>query len=132
MKTLGAIEIEAIRMLAEQGVKLSLDAVTDLSLDFGELAEHGFRVMKIPAQTMLRDFAAAGAEIHPADFSSLLARYGIDLVVSDVAAEAPVVAVREYGIKYGQGEVFSPARAIRAEAFVEATPTEAGDARVQA
>jgi len=121
VKSMGAIEVEALRSVAERGFRLSLDQITDLSLDFAELAAHGFRVVKVPADLMLRGFEEAGAEIHPADLASLLGRYGIELVATDIRTEATVLSLLDYGLKFGQGNLFSPPRPVRAEATGDAS-----------
>jgi cyclic-di-GMP phosphodiesterase, flagellum assembly factor TipF len=119
VKTMGAVEIEALRAISERGFRLSLDQISDLSLDFAELAAYGFRSVKVPSEVMLRDFEAAGAEIHPADLASLLARYGIDLIASDIRTEATVISLLDHGVRFGQGNLFSPPRPLRMDVTTE-------------
>ncbi len=67
----GPLEHEALASLAERGYRFSLDHVTDLRLEPKELADRGFRFVKVPAKMLLSRITGASSDIHPAD---LLAR----------------------------------------------------------
>ena len=76
----GPLEHEALASLAERGFRFSLDHVTDLRLEPKELADRGFRFVKVPAKMLLSRITGAVSDIHPADLADLLARSGIDLI----------------------------------------------------
>ena len=59
-------------------------------------------------------------DIHPADFSDLLGRFGIDLIAERIESETTVVDLLDYDVRFGQGFLFSPPRPVRAEALQEA------------
>ena len=59
----------------------------------------------------------AAADIHPADLSDLLGRFGIDLIAEKIESEAMVVDLLDYDVRFGQGFLFSPPRPVRAEAL---------------
>ena len=59
--------------------------------------------------------AAPITDIHPADFSDLLGRYGIDLIAEKIESEATVVDLLDYDVRFGQGFLFSPPRPVRPE-----------------
>ncbi|MEJ0075463.1 MAG: EAL domain-containing protein [Alphaproteobacteria bacterium] len=114
VRQMGPIEHECLATLAEQGFRFSMDHMTDLRVEPRELADHGFRFIKVPAALLLSRAAASG-DIHPADFSDLLGRFGIDLIAERIEGEATVVDLLDYDVRFGQGFLFSPPRPVRAE-----------------
>ena len=82
-----------------------------------ELNDRGFRFVKAPAALLLNRVGAASTDIHPADFSDLLGRFGIDLIAERIEGEATVVDLLDYDVRFGQGFLFSPPRPVRAEAL---------------
>src|SRR3954451_15802779 len=114
VRGIGPIEQECLATLAELGFRFSMDHVTDLRIEPRELADHGFRFIKVPAALLLSRAAASG-DIHPADFSDLLGRFGIDLIAERIEGESTVVDLLDYDVRFGQGFLFSPPRPVRAE-----------------
>ena len=92
-----------------------MDHVTDLRMEPRELAERGFRFVKVPASLLLARAAAPQGDIHPADFSDLLGRFGIDLIAERIESEGTVVDLLDYDVRFGQGFLFSPPRPVRTE-----------------
>ena len=116
LRGIGPIESESMAALHDCGFQFSLDNVTDLRLEPRELASRGFRFVKIPANLMLNRSSGA-SDIHPADLSDLLGRFGIDLIAEKIESEGSVVDLLDYDVKFGQGFLFSPPRPVRAEAL---------------
>lgn len=114
-RTMGPIEIESLGALASRGFRFSLDHVGDLRFEPRDLAERGFRFVKVPASLLLSRSAAAPADIHPADLAGLLNRYGISLIAEKIEHEAVVVDLLDFDLKLGQGFLFSPPRPVRPE-----------------
>jgi cyclic-di-GMP phosphodiesterase, flagellum assembly factor TipF len=114
VRAMGPIEHECLATLADQGFRFSMDHMTDLRVEPRELADHGFRFIKVPAALLLSRAAESG-DIHPADFSDLLGRFGIDLIAERIEGEATVVDLLDYDVRFGQGFLFSPPRPVRAE-----------------
>jgi cyclic-di-GMP phosphodiesterase TipF (flagellum assembly factor) len=114
VRAIGPIEQECLATLAELGFRFSMDHVTDLRIEPRELADRGFRFIKVPAALLLSRAAASG-DIHPADFSDLLGRFGIDLIAERIEGESTVVDLLDYDVRFGQGFLFSPPRPVRAE-----------------
>src|SRR5947209_4757227 len=114
VRAMGPIEQECLAALAELGFRFSMGHVADLRIEPRELAERGFRFIKVPAALLLSRAAAAG-DIHPADFSDLLGRFGIDLIAEKIEGESTVVDLLDYDVRFGQGFLFSPPRPVRAE-----------------
>jgi cyclic-di-GMP phosphodiesterase TipF (flagellum assembly factor) len=130
VRAMGPIENESLAALAERGFRFSVDNLTDLRLDARELNERGFRFVKAPAALLFNRASAASTDIHPADFSDLLGRFGIDLIAEHIETESTVVDLLDYDVRFGQGFLFSPPRPVRAEALQGASG--AGEAPVTA
>jgi cyclic-di-GMP phosphodiesterase, flagellum assembly factor TipF len=117
VRDMGPIEHESLAALAERGFRFSMDRLGDLRVEPRELTERGFRFVKAPAALLLNRIGAATANIHPADFSDLLGRFGIDLIAERIEGESTVVDLLDYDVRFGQGFLFSPPRPVRAEAL---------------
>ncbi len=117
VRSMGPIEHESLAALAERGFRFSLDNVTDLRLEPRELTERGFRFIKAPATLLLDRVSGSTTNIHPADFSDLLGRFGIDLIADRIETESTVVDLLDYDVRFGQGFLFSPPRPVRPEAL---------------
>jgi len=117
VRALGPIEHEALAALAERGFRFSIDNLTDLRVDARELNERGFRFVKAPAALLFNRISVVSTDIHPADFSDLLGRFGIDLIAEHIENESTVVDLLDYDVRFGQGFLFSPPRPVRAEAL---------------
>jgi cyclic-di-GMP phosphodiesterase TipF (flagellum assembly factor) len=121
-------ENEGLGTLMGLGFRFSMDNVGDLKFEPRDLADRGFRFIKVPATLLLGHGAAAGAsagDIHPADLTGLLSRFGIEMIVEKIEDEATVLDLLDLDVRYGQGHLFSPPRPVRAD--VLQTSTERSD-----
>jgi cyclic-di-GMP phosphodiesterase TipF (flagellum assembly factor) len=116
VRQMGPIELESLAALAERGFRFSLDNVVDLRIEPRDLASRNFRFIKIPASFLLNR-SVAQTDIHPADLSDLVGRFGIDLIADKIESEGSVVDLLDCDVRYGQGFLFSPPRPVRAEAL---------------
>jgi cyclic-di-GMP phosphodiesterase, flagellum assembly factor TipF len=117
VRGMGPMEYESLAALAERGFRFSMDNLVDLRIEPRELTARGFRFVKAPAALLLNRVGSAMANIHPADFSDLLGRFGIDLIADRIESESTVVDLLDYDVRFGQGFLFSPPRPVRAEAL---------------
>jgi cyclic-di-GMP phosphodiesterase TipF (flagellum assembly factor) len=116
---------EALAILRDQGVPLSLDRAVDLAFDARTFADLGVRFLKLPAEMMLAaaeedERRGGGYDIGVRDFASILRREGIRLVAERVEREDMVPALVDLGVPLAQGFVFAAPRAIRAEVLDQA------------
>ncbi|MEJ1156831.1 EAL domain-containing protein [Prosthecomicrobium sp. N25] len=128
LKQGGPIEFETLRSLQGLGYRFSIDQVTDLKSSFQLLADRGFRFAKISCDRLLNRMDELATDIHPADLANYFARFGIELVIDRIETEPQVVDVLDYGVRYGQGFVFSPPRPVRSEVLQTAEPEPAAAA----
>jgi cyclic-di-GMP phosphodiesterase TipF (flagellum assembly factor) len=124
-RAMGPLEQESLAALREIGFRFCMDQVTDLRMEPRELAERGVRYVKVPAPLLLSGDPLSASDIHPADLSDLLGRFGISLIADTIEAETQVVDLLDYDLRFGQGTLFSPPRPVRAEALQTAPEPEA-------
>jgi len=117
IRAMGPAEHDSLAALAARGFRFSMDNLADLAVEPRELTDRGFRFIKVPAELLLSRIAGTG-NIHPADFSDQLGRFGIDLIAERVESEARVVELLDYDVRFGQGFLFSPPRPVRQDALV--------------
>jgi cyclic-di-GMP phosphodiesterase TipF (flagellum assembly factor) len=126
-RSFGPIEQESLAALADRGFRFSMDHVTDLRFEPKDIADRGFRFLKVPAKLLLGKAAGAQSDIHPEDLADLLARFGIDLIAERIENENTVVDLLDYDVRFGQGFLFSAPRPVRAEAL-QGSAAQAGGA----
>ena len=124
LRAMGPLETEGVATLRELGFRFCMDRVTDLRMEPRDLGERGIRYVKVPASFLLDEASAAGSDIHAADLSDLLGRFGISLIAERIEGEAQVVDLLEYDVRFGQGFLFSQPRPVRAEALRGAAEAE--------
>jgi cyclic-di-GMP phosphodiesterase TipF (flagellum assembly factor) len=117
VRRFGPVELASLAALAGRGFQFSMDQVADLRFEPTELADRGFRFVKVPASLLLDQTNADVADIHPEDLSDLLARHGIELIASMIESENVVVNLLDFDVRYGQGLLFSAPRPVRQEAL---------------
>ncbi len=117
VRAMGPLEHESLAAVAALGFRFSIDNVADLRFEPRELNERGFRFIKAPAALLLNRTGAASTDIHPADLSDLLGRFGIDLIAGYIESESTVVDLLDYDVRFGQGFLFAPPRPVRADAL---------------
>lgn len=137
---MGPLEIESLRAVADLGFHFSIDNVTDLRTDFRRWSDLGFRSIKVAADRLLGRAPLVTGDIHVEDMAGHLQRQGLTLIVDRVEQEAQVIDLLDYGLTFGQGNLFSSPRQVRPEVLgagqaatsAPTRPTQAGGERVGA
>ncbi len=127
-RAMGPIESESLGAMMGCGFRFSMDHVGDLKLEPRDLADRGFRFIKVPATLLLNRIGSSAGDIHPADLSGLLLRFGIELIAERIESEGTVVDLLDFDVKYGQGYLFSQPRPVRAE-VLQGIADRSGDVR---
>ena len=97
---------EDMEMLAELGVRYSLDRVTDMDLDAGVLRRRGFKFLKVDAKRLMDP-----ASPDPLRLKRRFEEAGIKLIAERIERERDLVELLEHDIDLGQGYLFGEPRA---------------------
>ena len=117
----GPLEHESLGALRELGFTFSMDRVARLDFSAEALARLGFGFVKVDCDLLLNRSTEARAQIHGADLSRLLGRFGIELIVEKIEHEHTVIDLLEYDFSFGQGYLFSTPRPVRGD-ILESAP----------
>ncbi len=109
----GPEEMARLARLSDMGFRLSMDQVSDLTIDPHYLNQRNIRFVKIPARLLLDPHTARRRDIDPADMPVLFKRQGVDLIAEKIEDERTVVEVLEYNAGLGQGFLFGEPRPLR-------------------
>jgi cyclic-di-GMP phosphodiesterase TipF (flagellum assembly factor) len=115
VRAMSAQERECLSELAALGFRFAVDRVGDLVLDPRELAERGFRFVKIPAALLLDRAEAKASGVVASEFSDRLGRFGIDVIAESIESETTVVDLLDFDVRFGQGPLFAPPKPVRPE-----------------
>jgi cyclic-di-GMP phosphodiesterase TipF (flagellum assembly factor) len=122
---LGEGELTSLRTLGKLGFCFSLDRIAHLDLDYGALRDYFFRFIKIDAKTFLSAMDSARAPVGAADMASYLDRFDLKLIVDNVADEASIAALLDYGVELAAGDLFAVPMPVSAEMFRELDSADA-------
>ena len=75
--------------------------MSSLNLDYGALAEQHFKLIKIDAETMLRELPQLFTDIDLQDFKKVLERQGIDLVVETIETDQVLLDILDFHVDFG-------------------------------
>ncbi|MDB5441164.1 MAG: diguanylate phosphodiesterase [Caulobacteraceae bacterium] len=126
----GATEARHMARLADLGFRFSLDKVSDLDLDFQDLARSDVKFLKVGAAMLIEQLEESAGrlvlrslpDLQANDFARLTRRYGVETIVEKVENERQVVDILDLDIAYGQGHLFGEPRAIKDSVLAEADP----------
>ena len=126
----GALEARNMAKLADLGFRFSIDKVTDLDIDFLDLARCDVGFVKIGASLLLDQLQEVEGslvfkslpEFPASDYAAIARRHGVELVAEKVESERQVVDILDLDIGLGQGHLFGEPRPIRDAVLAEAQP----------
>jgi cyclic-di-GMP phosphodiesterase TipF (flagellum assembly factor) len=126
----GSLEARNMAKLADLGFRFSLDKVSDLDLDFQDLARADVGFVKIGAPFLLsqleehdnRVSLRSRPDIEARDYAALARRHDVELIAEKVESERQVVDILELDIGFGQGHLFGEPRPIRDAVLAESQP----------
>ncbi|MGD9783320.1 MAG: EAL domain-containing protein [Hyphomicrobiaceae bacterium] len=111
-----APEWATLSEMRDFGFRFALRAVTDLDMDFEELAGNGFKFVKLDAENFLAGLPAPGDAVPAGDICRYLADFGLALVVERIDDEEQRATIFGFGVLFGQGELFGGARRMKTPA----------------
>ena len=99
--------------LSRLGYRFSMDRMTELDIDFAELASHGFRYVKVEASELLT--RSDGGPNILRWLKQVIDGPGIDLIVEKIETEQTLSELLDYNINFGQGYLFGEPRLSKGE-----------------
>jgi cyclic-di-GMP phosphodiesterase TipF (flagellum assembly factor) len=129
-KARGGAEARNMARLADLGFRFSIDKVSDLDLDFQDLARADVAFVKIAAPLLIEQLQDDNGrltlksmpDLEAADLAALALRHGVELVAEKVESERQVVDILDLEIGLGQGHLFGEPRPIRDAVLAESAP----------
>jgi cyclic-di-GMP phosphodiesterase, flagellum assembly factor TipF len=101
--------------MADLGFRFSLEAVTDLDLDFEALKDAGFGFVKLDAPVFLGGLPVGTSVVPADDICSYFASLGLAVIVGRIADEDQYGQLLDAGVALGQGHLFGEARPVKAD-----------------
>jgi len=118
-RNFSVLETESMSAIHQLGFDLSMDLVVDRNINAQSMFDQGFRHLKMPVEILTADDEIEGMDIHPQDLADFTRRRGLSLIATHVETEANVVAALEYGVKFGQGQLFAAPKPVRVDLLNE-------------
>jgi cyclic-di-GMP phosphodiesterase, flagellum assembly factor TipF len=104
-----------LRDMADLGFRFSLEAVTDLDLDFEALKDAGFAFVKLDAPVFLDGLPVASGMVPASDICRHFEALGLMVIVGRIADEEQYGQLLESGVGLGHGPLFGEARPVKAD-----------------
>jgi cyclic-di-GMP phosphodiesterase TipF (flagellum assembly factor) len=109
-------EIEQhLRQLASLGFRFSVDQVSSLNIDYGDLMRHRFKYVKIDTDIMLAEVRNPSGHIAIEDIKRVVDRHGMDLIVEKIEKEPDLLELLDLRVDFGQGYLFGAPKLTRIE-----------------
>jgi cyclic-di-GMP phosphodiesterase TipF (flagellum assembly factor) len=108
-------QLKTLRSIADLGFRFSIEDITDLDMDFAELAAQGFTFAKLDAEVFLKGLPTGTGLVPSADICRHLEHSGLSLIVGKINDENARVKIVGFGAALGQGALFGSPRPVRAD-----------------
>jgi cyclic-di-GMP phosphodiesterase, flagellum assembly factor TipF len=118
-------ELANLKTLGKLGFCFSLDQVTNLDIEFAALRDHFFRFVKLDAGILLHGTDEVRAGIAAEEMTSYLDRFDLKLIVRDVADEASLERLMDYGVELAEGDLFAEPRPLSPDMLRELEDADA-------
>ena len=104
-----------LRQLASLGFRFSVDQVSSLNIDYGDLMRHRFKYVKIETDVILAEVRNPSGHIAIEDIKRVVDRHGMDLIVEKVERESDLLELLDLRVDFGQGYLFGAPKLTRIE-----------------
>lgn len=116
VRAFGPREWATLADMADLGFGFAIASVSDLDMDFEELAGRGFKFLKLDAGVFLEGLPAGEAFVPAEDICRHVAALGMSVIVGEIASEAIKARIFGFGVLFGQGALFGGPRLVKADA----------------
>lgn len=106
---------DAVSTMAEIGLRFSLEAVSDLDMDFERLKKNGFDFVKLDAEVFLRGLPLGTGNVPSTDLCRHLSSLGLAVIVGRITDERDLAKIMGFGVLFGQGMLFGAPRPVKVD-----------------
>ncbi|MEO1543987.1 MAG: EAL domain-containing protein [Pseudomonadota bacterium] len=125
VRAFGPREWATLIDMCDLGFRFAIASVSDLDMDFEDLAERGFEFLKLDAEVFLNGLRAGDGTVPASDICRYVEGLGMSVIVGRIESEDARAQVHQFGVVLGQGALFGAPRLVRAEAMMPASkPTD--------
>lgn len=121
VRSLTPAQIRTMDAIVALGFRFSVEAITDLDMDFEALAKRGFAFAKLDAAVFLDGLPIGTVRVPSHDICKHLGGAGLVVIVGKIADEASRARIANCGARLGQGALFGLPRPVRSNVL---RPTE--------
>ena len=104
-----------LRQLTSLGFRFSVDQVSSLNIDYGDLTRHRFKYVKIDKDVILAEVRHPSGQIAIEDIKQVVNRHGMDLIVEKIEKESVFLELLDLRADFGQAYLFGAPRLTRIE-----------------
>lgn len=115
VRMLTPAQLYTLETVAGLGFRFSIEAITDLDMDFEALATRGFTFAKLDADVFLGGLPMGVARLPSGDICRHLGEAGLTVIVDKITDERARAQILEFGAVLGQGALFGKPRPVRAD-----------------
>lgn len=115
VRNLTPAQVSTLESIAALGFRFSIEDITELDMDFEQLAGRGFKFVKLDADVFLAGLPTGTIRVPSQDICSHLARSGLSVIVGKISDETARAKILGFGAIFGQGSLFGAARPVRAD-----------------
>ena len=115
VRSLTPAQLFTLESIAALGFRFSIEGISDLDMDFEELAGRGFVFAKLDADVFLNGLPIGTTRVPASDICHHLAKAGLSLIVGKINDETARAKILGFGAVLGQGALFGAPRPVRAD-----------------
>ncbi|MFT5511588.1 MAG: cyclic-di-GMP phosphodiesterase TipF (flagellum assembly factor), partial [Hyphomicrobiaceae bacterium] len=115
VRNLTPAQVSTLESIAALGFRFSIEDITELDMDFEQLAGRGFKFVKLDADVFLAGLPTGTIRVPSQDICSHLAQSGLSVIVGKISDETARAKILGFGAIFGQGSLFGAARPVRAD-----------------
>ncbi|MEO1204972.1 MAG: EAL domain-containing protein [Pseudomonadota bacterium] len=118
VRAFGPREWATLTDMCDLGFRFAIASVSDLDMDFEDLAERGFEFLKLDADVFLNGLPTGEGTVPAADICRHVADLGMSVIVGRIESEEAKSRISGFGVLLGQGALFGAPRVVRSEVMM--------------
>ncbi|MEL7049381.1 MAG: EAL domain-containing protein, partial [Pseudomonadota bacterium] len=123
VRAFGPREWATLTDMADLGFRFAMGSVSDLDMDFEDLANRGFEFLKLDADVFLNGLRTGESVVPASDICRHVSQLGMSVIVGRIENENDRAKIFGFGVLLGQGTLFGAPRMVRAQAVMASGQT---------